>query len=85
MNVESILIWVVLGGIAGWLAGMIMRVRAGLVATIVIGIVGAVVGGALVELSGIGRVPDGLNLTSIGVSVIGAVVFIALVRALRRI
>jgi uncharacterized membrane protein YeaQ/YmgE (transglycosylase-associated protein family) len=82
MEVMDLIIWVVLGGIAGWLAGMIVGGHGlGVIGTIVLGIVGALVGGFLASLLGIG---DGgaaageLNLVSIIVAVIGAVVVVAI-------
>jgi uncharacterized membrane protein YeaQ/YmgE (transglycosylase-associated protein family) len=79
----GIIAWIVLGAIAGVIANMIMGGREGILGTIVLGIVGAVVGGWLA-----GRVLNvadvtGLNLESIVVSVIGAIIVLAVFRALR--
>jgi uncharacterized membrane protein YeaQ/YmgE (transglycosylase-associated protein family) len=80
--VVGIIAWIVLGAIAGWLTNLIMGGKEGVIATILLGIVGAVVGGFL-----IGRVLNladvtGINITSIIVSVIGAVVVVAVYRFL---
>jgi uncharacterized membrane protein YeaQ/YmgE (transglycosylase-associated protein family) len=81
----GILTWIVLGLIAGALAKFIMPGRdpGGIIVTIILGIVGAVVGGFLSTLIGFGDV-SGLNIGSIVIAVIGAIVLLALYRAIRR-
>jgi uncharacterized membrane protein YeaQ/YmgE (transglycosylase-associated protein family) len=77
----GLLAWLVVGLVAGWLAGMVMRGGGyGLVGDIVMGIVGAFVGGLLFSILLPGS-SAGL-LGSIVVAFIGAVVLIALIRAL---
>jgi uncharacterized membrane protein YeaQ/YmgE (transglycosylase-associated protein family) len=79
MAIESLLIWLVIGAIAGWLAGQIMKGSGfGLVGDIVIGIVGAVVGGWL--LPRIGVFVLGGMMGEILRAVIGACVVLFLVR-----
>lgn len=79
MAIESLLIWLVIGAIAGWLAGQIMKGGGfGLVGDIVIGIVGAVVGGWLLPRLGV-FVLGGM-LGEILSAVIGACVVLFLVR-----
>lgn len=75
--------WIVLGGLAGWLASMFVesKHRQGCVVNIIAGIVGAVIGGALFSLIG-GRGVTGFNLHSLIVSFVGAVVFLLLLNAL---
>jgi uncharacterized membrane protein YeaQ/YmgE (transglycosylase-associated protein family) len=79
----GILAWIVVGLIAGWLASMVMRGGGyGLIGDIIIGIVGAVIGGFLA--GALFNVPDavnGINVTSILVAFLGAVVLIAILRA----
>jgi uncharacterized membrane protein YeaQ/YmgE (transglycosylase-associated protein family) len=83
-NSMSIIIWLVLGLIAGWIANMIMSSgQGGLIADILLGIVGAVVGGFLSSLL-LGIDVTGFNLTSILISVVGAIVVIAIYRAITR-
>jgi uncharacterized membrane protein YeaQ/YmgE (transglycosylase-associated protein family) len=78
----GILAWIVLGAIAGWITNMIMGGTEGVIGTIILGIIGAVVGGWLAgSVLGIADV-TGLNIESIVVSVIGAVVVVAVYRAL---
>jgi uncharacterized membrane protein YeaQ/YmgE (transglycosylase-associated protein family) len=76
----SIIAWIVLGLIAGWLAGQFMRGGGyGIVGDIVLGIIGALVGGFL---SGtlLGVDVTGLNITSIIIAFVGAVIVIAVSR-----
>jgi uncharacterized membrane protein YeaQ/YmgE (transglycosylase-associated protein family) len=77
----SILVWLVLGLIAGWLASMIMGAGGyGLVGDIVVGILGAMLGGWLGSMF-LGVDVNGLNVTSVIVAVVGAIILIAIVRA----
>jgi uncharacterized membrane protein YeaQ/YmgE (transglycosylase-associated protein family) len=83
MNLEpgGVLAWLVVGAIAGWLAGQVMKGGGyGLIGDIVVGIIGAIVGGFLLGALGISG-PAGL-VGSIVVAFIGAVVLIAVVRAI---
>jgi uncharacterized membrane protein YeaQ/YmgE (transglycosylase-associated protein family) len=82
MAIESLIIWLVIGAIAGWLAGQIMKGSGfGLVGDIVIGIVGAVVGGWL--LPRIGVFVLGGMLGEVLSAVIGACVVLLLVRLIK--
>jgi uncharacterized membrane protein YeaQ/YmgE (transglycosylase-associated protein family) len=77
----SILAWIVLGLLAGWLAGMIMRGGGyGIIGDIVLGILGAIVGGWLTGLLLNEDVSIGLNLPSVLIAVLGAIVLIAISR-----
>jgi uncharacterized membrane protein YeaQ/YmgE (transglycosylase-associated protein family) len=80
----SVLSWIIVGLIAGWLAGMVMRGGGyGVLGDIIVGIIGALVGGFLATtLFGASTPVDGINLTSIFVAFIGAIVTIGIVRAL---
>jgi uncharacterized membrane protein YeaQ/YmgE (transglycosylase-associated protein family) len=80
----GILAWLVVGLIAGWLANMVMRGgRGNIVTDIIVGIIGAIVGGFLAsQLFGVGNPVNGINIGSIVVAFLGAVVAIAIVRAL---
>ena len=83
MNLDrgGLIAWLVVGAIAGWLAGQFMRGGGyGLLGDIVVGIIGAFVGGFLLTILGIGG-SAGL-IGSIVVAFIGAVVFIAILRAI---
>ena len=76
----SIIGWVILGGIAGWIASMITgrNDQMGCITNIAAGIVGAIVGGWLFSFFGGGEV-TGLNLWSLLIAVVGAVVVLAIV------
>ena len=80
----GILSWIIVGLIAGWLAGLVVRGGGyGIIGDIILGVVGALVGGFIA--SALFNVPDpvsGINITTIIVSFIGAVIVIWLVRAL---
>ena len=78
----TILAWVILGLVAGWLASLLMgRGGYGLIGDIVIGILGSIVGGWLAtQLLGLNV--TGLNPTSVAVAVVGAIVLIAVFRAI---
>ncbi len=83
MALETILIWIIVGALAGWLAGLVVRgFGFGLVGNIVIGIVGAFLGGWLLGMAGIGI--GGGIVGSIITAFIGAVVLLLLVRLIKR-
>ena len=77
----SIIAWIVLGLLAGWVAGLIMRGGGyGIVGDIVVGIVGALIGGWLGSAL-LGLTVTGLNLTSLILAIVGAIILIAILRA----
>ena len=78
----GLLSWLIVGLIAGWLASQVMKGGgSGLVGDIVVGIVGAMIGGFLAgTLLGIPNAVNGINLSSIIVAFLGAVVLIAILR-----
>lgn len=82
MSVIDLIAWIVLGAIAGWLAGMVVGGHGlGVIGTIVLGIVGALVGGFLASAIGLptGGAGEGdINLVSIVVAVIGAIIVVAI-------
>lgn len=77
----DIILWLILGGLAGWVASMIMGAdaRMGVLANIVVGIVGAAIGGFLANLLGIGGV-EGFNLVSFLTAVVGAVILLWIIQ-----
>jgi uncharacterized membrane protein YeaQ/YmgE (transglycosylase-associated protein family) len=80
----SIIAWLVVGLIAGWLGSMIVnRSGEGLVMDIVLGVVGALVGGFVFQALGHTGV-TGINLYSIGVAVIGSVIVLLVYHAIVR-
>jgi uncharacterized membrane protein YeaQ/YmgE (transglycosylase-associated protein family) len=77
----SIIAWIVLGLVAGWLAGMVMRGGGyGIIGDIVLGVVGALVGGFLSSVL-LGVDVTGFNLPSVLIAVVGAMIVIAISRA----
>jgi uncharacterized membrane protein YeaQ/YmgE (transglycosylase-associated protein family) len=80
----GILSWIVVGLIAGWLAGLVMRGGGyGLIGDIIIGVVGGLLGGWIAtSLLKIGAGVNGINLESILVAFCGAVVLLVVVRLL---
>ncbi len=78
----DLIIWIVFGGLVGWVASMVMKSSGGLLWDIVVGIVGAVIGGFIMNMLGQSGV-GGFNLYSFVVALIGACVLIAIVRAVR--
>jgi uncharacterized membrane protein YeaQ/YmgE (transglycosylase-associated protein family) len=76
----TILAWIIVGGAAGWLASLVVRgVGLGLLGDIIVGIVGAFLGGLLMSLIG-GPSFTGFNIWSLIVAFIGAVVLLLVIR-----
>ena len=83
MSLETVLLWAVVGLIAGWLASAIVGGPFGLIGDIVVGIVGAFIGSFLFRSLGIGS-PFGGMAGTIFVAFIGAIVLLLLLRLFRR-
>lgn len=84
----SIIIWLVVGGLIGWAASLVMRTdaRQGIFLNVVVGIVGAVLGGwFLSPLVGVSTINQGnFSIASLVVSLVGAVALLATVNLVRR-
>jgi uncharacterized membrane protein YeaQ/YmgE (transglycosylase-associated protein family) len=84
----NFIIWIVVGGLLGWIASKIMRTDAeqGLFLNIVVGIIGALLGGWLISpLVGQGTINQGdFSIGSLLVSLVGAVLLLAIVNLFRR-
>ncbi len=80
----GIILWIILGGLAGWIASMIMGTDAqmGALANIILGIIGGVVGGLIMMALGFSSL-TGFNIYSMLVAILGSVVVIWLVRVIR--
>lgn len=84
----NILIWLVVGGVIGWIASLIVGTDAqqGVLLNVIVGIVGALIGGWLISpMIGAGTINEGsFNLASLGVSLAGAVILLVVVNLIRR-
>lgn len=83
----GIIVWLIVGGVVGWLASIIMRTDAqqGILLNVVVGIVGALLAGFVVSpLLGIGTINQGLSVGTFLVSLAGAVILLAIVNLFRR-
>lgn len=84
----NLLIWLVIGGLIGWVASMIMKTDAqqGVMLNVVVGIVGALLGGWLLSpLLGAGTInSNDFSIGGLGVSLLGAVILLAIVNLFRR-
>ena len=80
----EIIVWIIFGGLVGWIASMIMKTdgQQGIVVNIIVGIVGAIIGGWIMSLFGESGV-TGFNVYSFIVALLGASVLIGAVMALR--
>ena len=80
---HGIIAWLIIGGVAGWLAGVLVKGGGfGLIVDIIVGIVGAFIGGWLAGVLGISL--GGGWLSSIITAVIGAVILLFVIRLIRR-
>jgi uncharacterized membrane protein YeaQ/YmgE (transglycosylase-associated protein family) len=84
----NFIIWLVVGGIIGWLASLVMRTDAaqGVVLNVIVGIVGAMLGGSLISplLSG-GTINQGdFSIMGLVISFVGALILLAIVNLIRR-
>jgi uncharacterized membrane protein YeaQ/YmgE (transglycosylase-associated protein family) len=83
----GILVWLIVGGVVGWLASIIMRTDAqqGVLLNVVVGIVGALLAGFIVSpMLGVGTINEGISLATFLVSLVGAIILLAIVNLFRR-
>lgn len=83
----DIIMWLVVGGLAGWIASMIMKKDAqmGALANIVVGIVGALLGGWLARVVfDVNVDPNGFSLVSLIVAIVGATILLGLIGLVKR-
>ena len=84
----NLILWLIVGGLIGWVASLIMRTDAqqGVILNVVVGIVGALIGGwLLAPMLGTGTInSNDFSLAGLGVSLLGAVVLLAIVNLVRR-
>ncbi len=81
----GIILWIVFGGLVGWIASMIMRTNAsqGIILNVIVGIIGALIGGWVMSWLGKSGV-IGFNLYSFLVALLGAIILIGIVKIIRR-
>jgi uncharacterized membrane protein YeaQ/YmgE (transglycosylase-associated protein family) len=83
MTAETLIIWIIVGAVAGWLAGLVVRgFGFGLLGNIIVGILGAILGGWLFGALGFSFLPGIIN--TIITAFIGAVVLLLIVRVIKR-
>jgi uncharacterized membrane protein YeaQ/YmgE (transglycosylase-associated protein family) len=83
MTAETLLIWIVVGAVAGWLAGLVVRgFGFGLLGNIIVGILGAILGGWLFGAVGLAIFPGIIN--TILTAFLGAVILLLIIRVLKR-
>ena len=84
----NFIIWLVVGGLIGWVASMIMKTDAqqGVILNVVVGVVGAMLGGwLLAPMFGAGTInQNDFSLAGLGVSLLGAIILLAIVNLVRR-
>lgn len=80
----GIIMWLVVGGVIGWLASIIMRTdgQQGIILNIVVGIIGSFIGGLLLSRGDINNAP--LTVMTFLVSLVGAIILLAIVNLVRR-
>lgn len=79
----GIILWLIVGGIVGWLASIVMRTDAqqGILLNVVVGIVGAALAGAIFNR---GTINEGLTVGTFLISLLGAIILLAIVNLFRR-
>lgn len=84
----NLIVWLVVGGVIGWLASLIMKTdgQQGVILNVVVGIAGAALGGLVISpLVGMGTInDDAFNIGALVVSLIGAVILLGIVNLFRR-
>jgi len=82
----NLIVWLVVGGLIGWVASMLMHSPEGILMNVVVGIVGAFIGGWLLSpLIGAGTInSNDFSLGGLAVSLLGAVILLAIVNLFRR-
>ncbi|MBP7018609.1 GlsB/YeaQ/YmgE family stress response membrane protein [Candidatus Saccharibacteria bacterium] len=81
----GIILWLIFGALAGWIASKIMNTdgEQGAIANIVVGVIGAMIGGFVFSTLG-GQDVTGFNIYSLVVAVVGAVILLAILKAFRK-
>ena len=83
----GILVWLIVGGVVGWLASIVMRTDAqqGILLNVIVGIIGALLAGFIVSpMLGVGTINEGISVATFLVSLVGAIILLAIVNLFRR-
>lgn len=81
----NLIIYLIVAAVIGWIATTIMRDRSGLLVNIIVAVVGAFLAGYFISpLLGIGTINDAITLPTMLVTLLGAIILIAIVRLFRR-
>ncbi len=82
----NFIVWIIFGALAGWIASLIAGTnrQQGCLIDIIVGIIGAFLGGFIFQTLGVGPQVTGFNLPSLLVAVVGAVVLLFIVKAVQR-
>ncbi len=82
----NIIVWIIVGALAGWIASMIMRRDGsmGAIANIVVGIIGAFLGGWVISFFGVDVATGALTFSSILTAILGAVILLAIINLFTR-
>lgn len=85
MNIGGLIGWIVIGGLAGWAASKFMGTDKdqGVLANIIVGVIGAAIGGFVMNLLG-GVGTTGFTVWSFVVALVGAVILLAILKAIRK-
>jgi uncharacterized membrane protein YeaQ/YmgE (transglycosylase-associated protein family) len=84
MNIANIIIYLVVAAVIGWLASEIMRDRASIMVNIIVAVLGAFLAGYFLSpIFGVGTINDAINLPTMLVTLLGAIIVIAIVHLLR--
>ena len=85
MDIVGILVWLIIGAIAGWLAGKVMRGGGfGLLGNIIVGIVGSFIGGFIGSLIGVGATLTTFSVPGLLMSLLGAIVLLGIANMVQR-
>lgn len=81
----GIISWIIIGALAGWIASMIMNTNEeqGALGNIIVGIVGALIGGWVLDLFTDGNHLSGFNFSTLLTAILGSVILLAIVKAIR--
>ena len=82
----GILTWIIVGGLAGWIASIIMKDNKslGLIGNIIVGVIGSFIGGAVISLITGNSIGMSFSFTSLLVAILGAIILLAIINLIKR-